>query len=118
MNLVGNLTIGAGVTNFRGGWDKVWSAFTSGWVGFAAFLTVLGVICVIVAVITIIIAARRGGQGIKQAMGAKSGGLLLIGLVLAAPGVIFPMALGIADWLVAIGVNLVEMATGSKRGTP
>ncbi|MGP5048035.1 hypothetical protein [Glutamicibacter ardleyensis] len=116
MNLTGNLVLGAGVTNFRGGWDKVWAAFTTGWTGFAAFLTVVGVIAVLIALIMIIVAARRGGQGLKQAFGAKSAGLLIIGLVLAAPAVIFPMLLGIADWAVAIGVNLFELATGSKRG--
>lgn len=118
MNFVGNLTIGAGVTDLRGGWDKIWSAFTSGWPGFATFLTVLGCVCACVAIVIIFVAARRGGQGIKQAMGAKSGGLLVIGLLLAAPSVIMPMTLGIVDWALAIAVNLYEMATNSKRGTP
>lgn len=116
MNLTGNLVLGAGVTNFRGGWDKIWTAFTSGWSGFAAFLTFLGVAAVIIAIVIIVIGARRGGQGVKQAMGAKSGGLLLIGLVLAAPAIIFPMLLSITDSVVAVFVNLLEAATGANRG--
>ncbi|MGP4994593.1 hypothetical protein [Glutamicibacter ardleyensis] len=115
MNFTGNLVLGAGVTNFRGGWDKVWTALTTGWTGLAVALTVIGVIAVIVALTKIIFGVRRGGQTAGAAF-KKNSGWFIIGLVLAAPAVIFPMLLGIADWGVAVAVNLFELASGSKRG--
>lgn len=77
-------------------WDSFWGPVSSA-IGTSAttLLTVVGVVILIASIATYIFKKRQGG--------ANTGGLFwaaLIGAVLAAPAVLFPLLLQLADFVI------------------
>lgn len=101
----------AGEVNLKGGWNGVWSAVNAGFPGLTKLMTIIGVILVVFALLKWAWDRRRGGgmgQGSQPLWGA-----LIPGAILCAPGVLFPMLLGLLDWVANICIQLAKAATGS-----
>lgn len=99
------LTMGQAV-NLSGGWSKLWSAITSGWPGLTTVMSVIGVLMVVIALLTYAWQHRKGNS---MAQGSNViWGSLIIGALLAAPGLLFPLLLGILDWVINIVVKLFQ----------
>ncbi|MGP5262759.1 hypothetical protein [Glutamicibacter arilaitensis] len=110
-----SLVIGANATNLKGGWDKVWGAFTSGWGGFSLFLTMVGVLLAVIGIVTAIIKARRNdGHGAGKAFKGQWIIFLLAG-VMAGPQLILPVLLGTIDILINVGFSLWQTFFGVKK---
>ncbi|MCU6479093.1 hypothetical protein [Arthrobacter sp. A2-55] len=100
--------VAADTVNLKGGWSSFWSAITSGFPGITTMMTVIGVILVVGAILKWAWDRRRGGnmsQGHQNLWGA-----LIPGAILAAPALLFPIMLGILDWVANIGISLVNTA--------
>lgn len=76
------------------GWTTVWSAVTSALGPLAAMLTAIGALLVVVSIVGYIWERRRGGGNHSKLMYT-----LLIGAILAAPDLLIPLLLHIADFL-------------------
>lgn len=101
--LLENATV-LGVTDFRGGWDRVWSTLTDAAPGLELAMNIIGVILIIFAILSYLWQHRKGSNwssGTAIIVGAA-----ILGTALLAPGVLFPLALGVVDWLIAFVVNL------------
>lgn len=101
-----------GTVNLAGGWDTLWSAIqgiVSGPV--TNILTVVGVILVIFAVSKYFFDKRRG-SGVSQGLGIVFW-TLLVGALLTAPQVIFPIALRLLDIVANLVIAIVNSASGS-----
>lgn len=88
------------------GWGKVWGALTSAWPGLSNFLNVLAVLFAAAGFLKWIWDRRRNpGQGDNKGLI----GALLIAAALAAPDLLFPLMLWLADgvinWLLALAPN-------------
>ena len=96
--------LGAASVNFQSGWSTVWKS-VSGAVGaqLTTLLTAIGVVLVVFAIIRWLWDRRRSGF-----QGNHSGLLWTIGVgaVLAAPDVIIPLLLGLADLITNAVVGL------------
>lgn len=93
-----------GVTDFKGGWDRVWSTLTSSAPGLEMAMNIIGVILIIFAILSYLWQHRKGtgwGNGTAVIIGAA-----ILGTALLAPAVLFPLLLGVIDWLIAFVVNL------------
>lgn len=105
--------IEAAELNLRGNWDTIWSAI-SGDSDVTKLLGIFGTIIVIAAIVGFIWAKRRGdgggGGGGNQHQGRTKFliGALVVGTLMAAPSVILPLALGIADLVGNVGIRLFE----------
>lgn len=100
-----------GEVNLKGGWGTFWGAITAGFPGITTLMTVIGVALVVFALIKWAWDRRRGGgmgQGSQPLWGA-----LVPGAILAAPAVLFPLLLGLLDWVANIVIQLTKTATGS-----
>ncbi|WP_375000154.1 hypothetical protein [Aeromicrobium sp. CTD01-1L150] len=95
--------------NLRGGWDQLWSALraASGFEQVLSLATIVGVMLVVVAFIGWLWKRKRS-NGFSGA-GSDSGGIwiaMIIGAVLAAPGLLFPIVLTIFDVIVNAGISI------------
>ena len=87
--------LGAASVNFQSGWSTVWKS-VSGAVGaqLTTLLTAIGVVLVVFAIIRWLWDRRRSGfQGNHSGLLWTFG----VGAVLAAPDVVIPLLLGLAD---------------------
>lgn len=93
--------------DLSGSWDKVWSA-VSGDSTITTLAAIVGVILVLAAIGGFIWRKARG----KGSEGAGRGLILtlLIGAILAAPSVVLPLLLGLADLLINTGIRLYNQA--------
>ncbi len=80
--------------NLAAGWAKVWGVVQGALGGVAGLLTAVGVILVVAALVKFLWDKRRGGggQGSSAVLWA-----IVVGSVLAAPGLIIPLLLGVTD---------------------
>ncbi|GAA2040459.1 hypothetical protein GCM10009720_21100 [Yaniella flava] len=95
-----------GVTDFKGGWDRVWSTLTSSAPGLEMAMNIIGVILIVAAILSYLWQHRKGsgwGNGTAIIIGAA-----ILGTALLAPAILFPLLLGVIDWLIAFVVNLGE----------
>lgn len=90
--------------NISGGWDRLWSAVTSGFPNLTLILNILALIIIVLAGLKWIWARKRGNGNSKDV-----GMALVIGAILAAPGLLVPIALKVIDWLLNIGANLLAI---------
>jgi cell shape-determining protein MreD len=94
--------------DLSGGWSTFWNAVTSSaGTPLTGILSVLGV-CVLVFTLASYFWQRARGQGHNDS--GKLVWALAVGAVLAAPGVIFPLILGLMD-MVANAVISIYQAT-------
>lgn len=93
---------GGNTSNLKGGWDKLWASLGS-FGSLTTFLSIFGVVIVIAAIVKYVFDKRRGG-------GNPSGLLwgLVAGGLLAAPGLVIPALLVIADALINAGGKLLN----------
>lgn len=111
MNAVYTALPMAGEVNLHSGWATFWGAITAGFPGITTLMTVIGVALVVFALLKWAWDRRRGGgmgQGSQPLWGA-----LIPGSILAAPSVLFPLLLGLLDWVANIAIQLAKTATGS-----
>lgn len=111
MNAVPMAVPMAGEVNLKGGWDRVWQAVQDGFPGLPQLMTIIGVILVVAALLKWAWDRRRGG-GMGQGS-APLWGALIPGAILCAPGILFPLLLGLLDWVANICIQLAKTATGS-----
>lgn len=92
-----------GAVNLSGSWDTLWNAITSG-AGpqFTAILSVLGVGIVVVSLLGFLFGRLRK----KTDNNGKLLIALAVGGVLAAPGVVFPLVLQLADLVINAIISL------------
>lgn len=91
--------------DLAGGWNNVWGVIKGALGGFAGLLTAVGVIVVVAALVKWLWDKRRGGGGGGS---AAVGWAIAVGSVLAAPGLIIPLILGIFDVVANAVINLVQ----------
>lgn len=95
--------------SLKNGWNGVWTAVTTGFPGITTLLTVIGVVLVVGALLKWAWDRRRGGgmgQGAQPLWGA-----LIPGAILCAPALLFPMLLGILEWVINIAIQLFQQAS-------
>lgn len=83
---------GGNTSNLAGGWNNVFSKINSAFPGLLTLMTSLGVLIVVGAIGKYFWDKRRGG-----ANASALGWSLAVGGLLAAPGLIVPICLKIAD---------------------
>ena len=96
--------LGAASVNFQSGWSTVWKS-VSGAVGaqLTTLLTAIGVVLVVFAIIRWLWDRRRSGfQGNHSGLLWTFG----VGAVLAAPDVVIPLLLGLADLITNAVIGL------------
>lgn len=100
-----------GKVNFAGGWDKLWSSIQGLISGdITNILTIIGVLMVVFAIGKYLFDKRRGGgatQGLAAVMWVMG-----IGALLAAPQVVFPIALRILDTIINLIIGVINAAMG------
>lgn len=107
MNHITNTLDGAivfGVTDFSGGWDTFWSTLTGAVPGLETLMNILGVILVVLSLFGYFWQHRKGTNwpgGTQSIVGS-----LILGSLLLAPAVVFPILLGLADWLISFFYNM------------
>jgi len=96
--------LASGSVNFQSGWGTVWNSVTAA-VGtqLTTLLTAVGVVLVVFAIVKWLWDRRRSGfQGNHSSLLWTFG----VGAVLAAPDVIIPLLLGLADLITNAVVGL------------
>ncbi len=93
--------------DLQGGWESFYGSLRDSMgTGLFDLLTGLGAVIVVVAILKWVWDKRRGGartQGVAWA--------ILVGSILAAPGLIIPMMLGIVDTVANAFVDLFDRAS-------
>jgi len=92
--------------DLSGGWTTFWGAVTSAAPSLTAIMSVLGILILLASLVSYIWSRMRG-------QGGDNGRLIwaiIAGAVLAAPGVLFPLFLGLAD-MVANSMIAIWAAT-------
>lgn len=97
----------ASSVDLSGGWSQIWGRIAPELQGFDLFLIFLAVAIGAGVIIKYIYDSRRKGGGDVRSLTV---GLIVAGL-LAAPGVIIPLLLVIADGIIAILVAVFGLAT-------
>ena len=93
------------MVDLKGGWTKIWGAIQTALGTFAGLLTAFGVLIVVFAVLKWLWDKRRGGDG----QGNRAlGWAMLFGAILAAPGLLIPMTLGLVDIVINAAINIVN----------
>ena len=93
--------------NLAGGWEDLWSAVSDTLGnGITNALTAIGVILVVASIIKWAAERRRAQGGVMGQQGTGMMWSLLLGAILAAPAIIFPILLTIFDALINAVVNL------------
>lgn len=91
-------------SNLKDGWDAVWSAVKTGAPGLSELLLSVGVVLMVFALGKWLWDKRKGGGGNSSALLWTA----VVGAALAGPEVIFPIMLGIVDWLINTVVGIVQ----------
>lgn len=91
-------------SKLKDGWKAVWSAVTAGTGnGLGTLLLSVGVILMVLALGKWLWDKRKGGGGNSSALLWTA----VVGAALAGPEVIFPIMLGIVDWLIDTVVGIL-----------
>ena len=102
------MALAGGKVNFAGQWNTLWKAVESviGSQG-TTLMAVIGLAMVVAAVAKWVWDRRKGGGG-----GGNAGliWVIVVGGLLAAPTVIFPLLLTIVDWLINAGISVFNSA--------
>lgn len=80
-------------SNLSGGWSTLWGKITSAYPNLSPLMTSIGIIIVVLAAAKYVWEKRRGGGGNTNALVWS----LVIGGLLAAPGLLVPVILKLAD---------------------
>ena len=99
------------MVDLKGGWAKVWSAIGTALGNLAGLLTAFGVIIVVFAVLKWLWDKRRGGGGQGN---STLGWAMGFGAILAAPGLLIPLTLGLVDVLINAVINIVNSNSNSN----
>lgn len=86
-------------------WSQIWAQLSPELQGFALFLIFVAVLIAAVTIGKYVFDSRRKGGGDARSLGVW----LFIAALLAAPGLIIPVLLIIADGLIAIGIAIVRL---------
>lgn len=81
--------------NLKGGWAAVWAVVDKAAPGLSALMLSVGVILVVFALGKWLWDKRKGGGGNSSALMWTA----IVGAALAGPTVIFPILLGLVDWV-------------------
>lgn len=106
MNILNTLdsSMVLGVTEFQDGWSNFWSTLTDAVPGLEPVMNIIGVILVVLSLLGYFWQHRKGSNWAGGTQGIW--GSLIIGALLLAPAVLFPILLGLADWIIAFVYNL------------
>lgn len=98
--------------DMAGGWNDLWSALTGAFgEGFWDLLTIIGVALVVFSILSYLWQHRRGtnwGSG-----GAIILGMLIVGAVLMAPGLLIPLFLTLLDFIINFFIGIFQDNIGS-----
>lgn len=84
------------MVNFRGAWNTFWASISGALGGITTLMAIIGTLMIVIAFVGWLWQKRKGGN-----MSGGAGGLLItliIGAILASPGVLIPLVLGIFDF--------------------
>lgn len=95
--------------NLKGGWTTIWTPMSNALGGVAKLMLALGVLLVVFAVAKFFWDKRRGGGGQGAGAIAWTG---IVGCILAAPGLLFPMLLGVFDSVANAVIKAWQAAFG------
>lgn len=90
-------------SKLKDGWNAVWAAVTAGAPGLSTLLLSVGVVLMVIALGKWLWDKRKGGGGNSSALLWTA----VVGAALAGPEVIFPIMLGIVDWLINTVVGIM-----------
>lgn len=97
-------------SNLSGGFSDAWSKVTAAVPGLTGLLNLVGVVLVSYAIGKFIWDRKRGGGGQGGAGGGGQGliVMLIIGALCTMPGIVFPILLKFADWVIDLLVNFFK----------
>lgn len=98
----------ASAIDLASSWTKAWTAISGPLGAFASLLGVIGALLVVFGVAGYIWERRRGGGASHQ----KLLYTIVIGAILAAPGVVVPSLLTAVDFLINALIGLLHGTTG------
>lgn len=112
MNIITPQTVvqASGPVNLKGSWDSFWNAVEGQAGPILTLASIFGCVIVVAAIVKWAWDRRRGGGG------GNSGavwGALLVGCILAAPGVLIPIVLGFLDVVANAVIEVFESAEKS-----
>lgn len=96
--------LAAGDVDLSGAWDELWSAVSGEISGLLNIITIVGIILVVGSIIVYFWQKRRGGQ-LSQG-GDTVMWVMVLGAVLCAPQIIFPLILALLDQVINALVNI------------
>lgn len=95
----------ASSVDLSGAWSQIWARIAPELQGFDLFLIFLAVAVAVVVTVKYIYESRRKGGGDVRSVTVG----LVIAALLAAPGLIIPLLLLIADGLIAIFIAIIGL---------
>lgn len=95
----------ASTVDLSGSWSQIWAKLSPELQGFSLFLVFVAVVLAAAMIGKYIIDSRRKGGGDARSLSVW----LFVAALLAAPGLIIPVLLIVADGLIAIGVAIVGL---------
>ena len=98
-----------GDINLKDSWDTLWTSVTQGFGKAPQIMTVIGLIVLVFALAKYFWDRRKNGSANAHPVWSA----IIVGGILAAPQVVFPVLLFVADGLANIGLALFQNATGS-----
>lgn len=110
---VSRVLVSAEKVNLAGGWKVFWDKVQGQLGGITTLLTVIGALLVVMALVMWLMERRRSGsagmgQGAQKVMWAG-----IVGAVLAAPGFILPIMLGIIDLVINSIMSVMSIGGGT-----
>ena len=102
------MIIASAPINLANSWSTAWTAISGPLGAFASLMGVIGALMVVVGVAGYIWERRRGGGGSHS----KLIYTIVIGAILAAPGVVVPALLTAVDFLINAILGLLHGTTG------
>jgi hypothetical protein len=91
--------------DLSGAWSQIWARIAPELQGFDLFLVFLAVVVALAVTVKYIYESRRKGGGDARSVAVG----LVIAALLAAPGLIIPLLLLIADGLIAIFIAIIGL---------
>lgn len=107
MNTADVSYVAAGDVDFSGGWDNLWSAVSGEASAILDIATIVGVALIIGSVIAYFWQKRRAGGNAVQGSGAVMW-VMMVGAILCAPAVIFPILLNLLDAICNAFLNILD----------
>ena len=102
-----------GEANFKGWWENIWGTIEANLGGYQALLETVATLILVGAIIKYFWDKRKGGGGYGGS-GQNSTVIwtMAVAAMIALPGVILPLVLGVVDVLVNFGIDLVSGSSG------